>query len=132
VLSSDRAKLARFGEDLAAAQLVANGFAVRFRNLRLGPLELDLVATRGDLAVVVEVRARSARSFQKPLASLSPRKCDALRRALHALWRAHLVGDPHIQRLRLDVAAITRCPDGSTSVEWVAGALTGDAGHGFP
>ena len=58
----DRHQFGRDAEALAAERLLANGFEILWRNLRIGAFEIDLVAKKGDLVVVVEVRAREARS----------------------------------------------------------------------
>ncbi len=111
---------------MAAQALAANGFRLLWRNLRIGALELDLVAQKGDLVVVVEVRARGPGAFEKPLASLSYTKRRTLLRATRALWKGRLEKRTDVQRLRIDVAAVTRDRQGETRLEWFAGALTGD------
>jgi putative endonuclease len=116
----------REAEDLAAAKLVANGFRVLWRNLRIGSLEIDIVAKKGDLVVIVEVRARGPGSFEKPLASLSRTKRLALLRASRGLWRGRLARMPEVRRVRIDLAAVARDEVGDVSIEWIAGALTED------
>jgi putative endonuclease len=76
--------------------------------------------------VVVEVRARGPGSFEKPLASLSHTKRRTLLRAVRALWRGRLARMTEVQRVRIDVAAVTRDPAGKLALEWIAGALTED------
>jgi putative endonuclease len=123
---SDRHRHGREAEALAAAHLLANGFRLLWRNLRIGSLEIDIVAKKGDLVVIVEVRARGPRSFEKPLASISRTKRRTLLRAVRALWKGRLAKMPDVQRVRIDVAAVTRDAAGATSLEWIAGALTED------
>ncbi len=91
-------------------------------NLRLGKLELDIVARKGGLVAVVEVRTRGAGAFQTALASVSATKQRNLLRATDRLWRDHLVGDARIERVRIDVAAVSFA-DGQTRVEYIAGAV---------
>lgn len=118
----------REAEALAAETLIANGFRLLWRNLRIGSLELDLVAQKGDLVVVVEVRARGPGSFEKPLASISRTKRRTLLRATRALWKGRLAKRDDVQRLRIDIAAVTRDAAGTSTLEWIAGALTDDDG----
>jgi putative endonuclease len=118
----------REAEQLAAQALIANGFRLLWRNLRIGSLEIDLVAQKGDLVVVVEVRARGPGAFEKPLASLTRSKRRTLLRATRALWKGRLERRRDVQRLRIDIAAVTRDRAGNSSLEWIAGALTGDDG----
>ena len=125
---SDRHRLGQEAEELAADRLIRNGFRLLWRNLRIGSLEIDIVAKKGDLVVVVEVRARGPGSFEKPLASISRTKRRTLLRAVRALWKGRLAKMPDVQRVRIDVAAVTRDAAGTTSMEWIAGALTEDDG----
>ena len=116
----------REAEELAAERLVRNGFQLLWRNLRIGALEVDIVAKKGDLVVVVEVRARGPGSFEKPLASISRTKRRTLLRAVRALWKGRLARMRDVQRVRIDIAAVTRDAAGASSLEWIAGALTED------
>ena len=105
---------------------MANGFRLLWRNLRIGALEIDIVAKKGNLVLVVEVRARGPRSYERPLASISRTKRRTLLRAVRALWKGRLAKMPEVERVRIDVAAVTRDETGSTSLEWIAGAITED------
>lgn len=121
-----RARLARGRRaELAVADyLFAHGYTVIARNLRVGRWELDLVAQRGGLVAVVEVRTRGGGSFEGPLESITPLKRARLIRAIERLWRDKFAGDPGVERVRIDVAAVTF--DGpETRVEYVAGAISG-------
>ena len=51
--------LGKAGEDAAAAYLERNGYAIRHRNWRKNHLELDIVATKDNEVVIVEVKTRS-------------------------------------------------------------------------
>jgi putative endonuclease len=125
-----RARLAslhgREAEAAAAEKLRANGFQVLWQNLRIGALELDLVAKKGDLVVVVEVRARGPGSYEKPLASISRTKRRTLLRGVRALWKGRISKMPDVKRVRIDVAAVTRDGGGNLTIEWIAGAFTED------
>lgn len=111
-------------EEEAARYLEAGGFVLLWKKLRLGPLELDLVARKGPLVVVVEVRTRSPRAFEGPLASIRPEKQARLLRAAARLFRERLEADPTVERIRIDVAAVSFGPAGAT-VEYFEGAITG-------
>ena len=116
----------REAEAAAADKLRANGFQVLWQNLRIGALELDLVAKKGDLVVVVEVRARGPGSYEKPLASISRTKRRTLLRGVRALWKGRIAKMPDVKRVRIDVAAVTRDAEGAMTIEWIAGAFTED------
>lgn len=125
VASSARAhERGRRAELAVADYLVAHGFALIARNLRLGALELDLVARRGGLVVVVEVRTRGDGSLQGPFESISPAKRARLVRAVDRLWRERLARMSEVERVRIDAAAVT-FTRGQTRVEYVADAVSG-------
>ena len=48
----------RHAESMAAAFLCLSGYVIADRNVRFGPLEIDLVARRGNVLAVVEVKYR--------------------------------------------------------------------------
>ncbi|MBX3190262.1 MAG: YraN family protein [Labilithrix sp.] len=118
----------REAEAIAAERLRANGFRVLWQNLRIGMLEIDLVAKKRDLVLVVEVRARGPGAFEKPLASVTWSKRRMLLRATRALWKGRLSRWPDVARVRIDVAAVSWDEEGCARVEWIAGAITEDEG----
>jgi len=125
--SNERHDYGREAEEAAAEKLRANGFRILWQNLRIGALEIDLVAKKGDLVVVVEVRARGPGSFEKPLASISRTKRRTLLRGVRALWKGRIAKMPEVKRIRIDVAAVTRDDEtGALAIEWIAGAFTED------
>ena len=58
--------LGKAGEDAAAAYLERNGYAIRHRNWRKNHLELDIVATKDNEVVIVEVKNRSNTQYIEP------------------------------------------------------------------
>ena len=114
---------ARLAERAAETYITNRGFEILGRNVRLGALEIDLVARKGSLAIMVEVRTRGAGSFQGALESVSPKKRATLLRAADRLWREQLSKLPAIERFRLDVAAVALDPP-PPSVEYIEGAFT--------
>ena len=96
-----RSRLGRAGEELAAAHLSRLGYEVTARNFRTRSGEIDLVAVRGDDALLVEVKTRAGASHGLPVEALDARK----RRAMAAAsveWR-RATG----WRGRLRIAAVT-------------------------
>lgn len=119
---SSRGELGQRAELAVVDYLAARGFAILWRNLRLGPLELDVVARKGPLVVVVEVRTRGPGALQGPFESIDGMKRARLKKAVARLWREKLRAMTEVQRVRIDVAAV-RFDDGATSVEYVEGAI---------
>jgi putative endonuclease len=75
----------RAGEDLAAAWYESRGYAVVARNWRNAAGEIDIVARRGRLVVIAEVKARSSEAFGAPVEAVVRDKQLRLRR-LGAAW----------------------------------------------
>jgi putative endonuclease len=109
--------------ELAVADfLFARGFDILDRNVRLGALELDIVARRRSLVVVTEVRTRGRGALVRAFESVTRTKRVRLGRAVERLWRSSLSRMPGVVRVRIDVAAVTFA-GGVTRVEYVEGAL---------
>lgn len=107
----------------AVAQLLAErGFQVVATNLRLGHLEIDIVARRRDLVVVVEVRARDVASWTTGFGSITAGKRRRVREAARRLWRRRYRKDLSVSRLRLDAAAVLFRP-GGMEIHYAEGAF---------
>lgn len=59
-------QLGKSGEEYAADYLASHGYVIRDVNWRSGKLELDLVASRDNLLIVVEVKTRSSEEYEYP------------------------------------------------------------------
>jgi len=111
----------RHAETMAAAFLCLRGYVVTDRNLRFGPLEIDLVARRGDVVAVVEVKYRRRGKLGGAGASVGLEKQRFLETAAVRYLRARgLVG----VRVRFDVVLIEACSDGSSGGEASSGSGT--------
>jgi putative endonuclease len=82
---------------------VDHGFEVIARNWRSRTGEIDLIARRGQLLVVCEVKARASAAFGSPAEAVTPAKQRRIRR-LAAEWLA--TTGTHGVDVRFDVAAI--------------------------
>lgn len=101
--------LGRRAEDAAYAILREGGFEILERNLRIGGVEVDMVARDGEYLVFVEVRSRSSRRHGAPWESVGPAKQARIVRAAGA----YLASTPGpVPRVRFDVVG----------VEWSEGA----------
>jgi putative endonuclease len=119
---SEKTELGARAELAVVDYLTLTGFTVLGRNVRLGPLEIDVVARRGPLVVAVEVRTRGPGSLQTAFESIGPAKRMHLRRAVARLWRDKLHRMVGVERVRVDAAAV-RFEKGRTWVDYVEGAL---------
>ncbi len=119
-----RTELGRRAELAVADCLFAAGFDLVGRNLRFGALELDVVAKRGPLLIVAEVRTRGPRSLVGPFASVTRVKRARVAAAVERFWRDRRRELMDIERVRIDVAAVTFVGN-ETQIEFAAGAITG-------
>ncbi len=124
----ETAKTGRSGEDLACGYLARRGCTVLARNWRGGNGEVDIVAEcpavessgKRELAFV-EVRTRHGR---RGLAeeSISARKAASMASAAYAYMASHNL-DPETNPWRIDLLALSVGPDGTSSINWIKGAL---------
>ena len=98
------------------------GFQIVAVNLRLQYLELDVVARRDDLVVVVEVRSRSASAWTTSFGSLNGKKRYRVRLAGQRLWQRRYKNDPSVNRLRFDAASVVFGASGPV-IEYVEAAF---------
>jgi putative endonuclease len=117
-----RQQHARAAEAEVARLLEVAGFEIVARNLRLGHLELDIVARRNELVIVVEVRSRSGVAWTTGFGSITAQKRRRVRLAAARLWRKRYRSDPSVTRLRIDAAAVSLTADGMR-VHYCAGAF---------
>ncbi|MEA4882135.1 MAG: YraN family protein [Clostridia bacterium] len=89
------------GEDLAAEYLIAKGYRILERNMRIGHLEIDILACDRDTLAVVEVKTRLSSLFGRAEEQISKRKRQALIRCAQSIW-ASCPG----WNVRVDVVAI--------------------------
>lgn len=108
---------------MAVEYLQQQGMSVLERNLRVGRLEVDIVARDGPVIVLVEVRTRGAGSWQGALDSVDAGKRGRLRRAGQLLWSRRFKRLPDVERLRFDVAAVDLEATPEPTVEYIRAAF---------
>jgi putative endonuclease len=110
--------LGRYGEDVAARHLEADGFVVIERNWSCDLGELDIVARDGDVLVVCEVKTRRSASHGTPFEAVTQRKLHRIER-LGLRWMRERGVRP--ASMRVDVVSVLRPTSGPTIVEHVWG-----------
>jgi putative endonuclease len=114
VFSISPARYGRLAETVAAWRLRLVGYRVVGRNVRVAGREVDLLARRGGLLVVCEVKARRTTLYGTPLEAVRPDQQQRLREAAEVL----MARDPSVDEVRFDVIAVT-----GTSVRHVRAAF---------
>jgi putative endonuclease len=95
-------------EEMVAERLRGEGFAIVARNVRVGRLEIDLIARRGSLIVFCEVRSRATDAFVDPILTIGRAKIWRVRRAAEAwLTFRHI----RYEEVRFDAASVVLQPD---------------------
>ena len=101
---------------------MSRGFHIVALNLRLQYLELDIVARRGEVVVVVEVRERGSGAWTSGFGSLDGRKRYRIRLAGQRLWQRRYRHDSSVKHLRFDAASVRFGPEGVV-IEYVEAAF---------
>jgi putative endonuclease len=123
-----RGAFGRYGEELAARSLTGAGMTVLERNWRCRHRErhgeIDIVAADGDAVVVCEVKSRAEGGGEHPMAAVTPRKAERLRRLaecwLEQRWLTDHGGPPP-GGVRIDVVGVLLPARGAARVEHVRG-----------
>ena len=105
--TTQRQRLGRWGETLAARHLEAQGLQIVARNYRTRKGELGLVAHQGDVTVFVEVKARLSDEFGLPEEAVTERKRQHLLEAAQSVLLEHPEWDGD---WRVEGIAIRRLP----------------------
>lgn len=118
-----RKALGAFAERLAAGFLERRGYRIVARNVHLRVGEIDIVALKDGMTVLVEVRARREGALGSPFESLTRAKQRRMVRAAEAFIAQHpdLPGEA-----RIDLVAVTLSPSGLVrSIELLENAVEG-------
>lgn len=93
-------ELGRFGEDVATTYLERTGYEILCRNFtcRLG--EIDIIASKADDIVFVEVKTRSEDEFGRPAEAVGAKKQANIRKAATVYMLGNERND---QNMRFDV-----------------------------
>jgi putative endonuclease len=102
--------------------LERQGYAIVATNLRVGRLEIDIVARLGPVVAIVEVRTRGDGAWTTPFGSVDPGKRLRLRRAGERLWQRRYKRDASVERLRFDVASV-KFENGEPEIEYAVAAF---------
>jgi putative endonuclease len=92
----------RIAEEIAAWRLRLAGYRIVGRNVRVAGREIDVLARRGRLLVICEVKARRTSSYGAPLEAVGLEKQRRLRRAAEIL----VSRDPTVDTVRFDVITV--------------------------
>ena len=119
-MTKERQAVGRYGEELAARHLEAQGLTVLERNWRCPYGEVDLILRDGDVVVFCEVKTRRGTAFGSPAESIRPAKVARIRR-MAPYWLAQSRFRP--REVRFDVVEVLPQPRGAARVEHMRAAF---------
>jgi putative endonuclease len=103
-----RQRIGKWGETAAACYLEGRGYRIIARNVRTPYGEIDLIASRGDGLVFVEVKTRTNLRFGHPESGVTARKLEHMIAAAQSYSLDH--PDEAGQGWQIDVIAIEGRP----------------------
>lgn len=106
-------------EELAAEYLQKNGYKILVRNFRYQKAELDLVAEKDSLIVVVEVKARSTDVFNLPQEAVNKRKIKLIVSAANYFMEEYNKN----QEVRFDIISILPDENKNLVIEHITDAF---------
>lgn len=71
---ADHNELGKQGEEISVQYLMNHGYLILERNWRFSKAEVDIIATKGDVLIIVEVKTRSNIYFGNPEDFISSKK----------------------------------------------------------
>ena len=117
----DRAQIGKSAEDVASEFLQQQGLEVLQRNYRRRGGELDIVARKGDVLVIAEVRTRSTESFGGAAASVDGwKQHKIIRAATQLLQQQRSLAE---LRVRFDVVVVHDPGTERARIEWIQHAF---------
>lgn len=95
--------IGKSGEILAANWLLKKGYCIVEKNWKLGHLEIDLIATKGEWLHFIEVKTRSSVQWGHPEESVNYQKFNRWRKAA----QGYLSQQRKFRWIQFDIIAIT-------------------------
>ncbi|SCY20503.1 YraN family protein [Flavobacterium caeni] len=97
-------ELGKWGEQYAVGFLTENGYQILETNWVFQKAEIDIIAQKGNVLAVVEVKTRSSIDFGLPQDFVKPKKIQLLVKAVNEYVMAH---DLDVE-VRFDIIAIAK------------------------
>jgi putative endonuclease len=116
---SSRQELGKWGEDQAVRHLKKNGYRILKRNFRALGGEIDVVATKDEILVFVEVKTQDGIGTISPDQRIGYRKQKQISKVAK-FYLSRTKGN--YDEVRLDVIAVTRL-DEQVEIEHIEGAF---------
>lgn len=97
-------ELGKLGEEMAATLLQKSGYAILETNWVYQKAEIDIIAKKGNVLAIVEVKTRSSTDFGLPQDFVKPKKIQLLVKAVNE----YVVANDLDVEVRFDIVAISK------------------------
>lgn len=111
--------LGRWGEDLAAHYLQDKGYHILYRDWRYRHRDLDIIAMKDDVLVIVEVKTRSNEIFLDAERAVTPQKIRSITIAANTFVKIYQV---HAE-IRFDIITIVGTPGSAVDIRHTENAF---------
>jgi putative endonuclease len=95
-------ELGKLGEEIAVDFLEKNGYEILETNWTFQKAEVDIIAQKGDLLAVIEVKTRSSLDYGLPQDFVKPKKIQLLVKAINE----YVIANDLDVEVRFDIIAI--------------------------
>lgn len=116
---ADHNDLGKKAEDLAAEFLLKNGYKILIRNFRFQKAEIDIIAEKDNLIIIIEVKARSTDAFMLPQEAVNKRKISLIISAANH----YLEEFRKNQEVRFDIISVLPDEKGKLVIEHIIDAF---------
>ncbi len=117
-MKKEQTKLGEEGENIATQHLISNNFKILERNWRFGHKEIDIIAEKAGVLVIVEVKTRSHLEFEDPREAVTLSK----QRKIIAAADAYLQQNERDCETRFDIVSVLAL-NGNWTVEHIEDAF---------
>lgn len=111
-------ELGKFGEELAEGFLKQNGYTILETNWTFQKAEIDIIAQKGNVLAVVEVKTRSSIEFGLPQDFVKPKKIQLLVKAVNE----YVISNDLDVEIRFDIIAISK-EDKAYKIDYIEDAF---------
>lgn len=111
--------LGQLGEDLAISFLKEEGYEIWATNYRFQKAEIDIIAHKENLLIVIEVKTRSSLAFGLPQDFIKPAKIKLLVKAVNQYVEENKID----LNIRFDIIAIHKKTEGVFDIEHIKDAF---------
>ena len=111
--------LGKKAEDLAVEFLQKKGYKILIRNFRYQKAEIDIIAEKDSLIIVIEVKARSTDAFNLPQEAVNKRKISLIVSATNH----YLEEFNKNQEVRFDIISVLPDEKGKLVIEHITDAF---------